>query len=83
MNTLSIKLPPELERDLDEASRRERTTRSEIVRRALAAYVNQPPRARRAFVSALEQAGDLVGCFEGGPGDLSTNPLHLEEFGRP
>lgn len=31
--------------------------------------------------SALELAGDLVGCIEG-PGDLSTNPKYMEGFGR-
>ena len=32
-------------------------------------------------VSALELAGDLVGCLESGIGDLSTNPEHMEGFG--
>lgn len=31
-------------------------------------------------MSALELAGDLVGCGEG-PGDLSTNPKYLQGFG--
>jgi len=31
--------------------------------------------------SALELAGDLVGCVEG-PGDLSTNPKYMEDYGR-
>jgi very-short-patch-repair endonuclease len=34
------------------------------------------------FVSALDQAGDVVGCFSGGPTDLSSNPDHLASFGR-
>jgi hypothetical protein len=25
---------------------------------------------------------DLVGCFGGGPRDLSSNPAHLAEFGK-
>jgi Protein of unknown function (DUF2281) len=32
-------------------------------------------------VSALEVAGDLVGCLEGGPPDLSVNKKYLEGFG--
>lgn len=32
-------------------------------------------------MSALELAGDLVGCLEGGPPDLSTNPKYMEGFG--
>jgi hypothetical protein len=31
--------------------------------------------------SALELAGDLVGCVEG-PGDLTTNPKYMEGYGR-
>ncbi|MGK7925391.1 MAG: hypothetical protein AB4290_09115 [Spirulina sp.] len=29
-------------------------------------------------MSALEAAGDLVGCLDGGPGDLSTNKKYLQ-----
>ena len=31
--------------------------------------------------SALDAAGDLVGCLDGGPPDLSTNKQYLEGFG--
>jgi hypothetical protein len=34
-----------------------------------------PPRA-------LDLAGDLVGCFSGGPADLASNPRHLDGFGQ-
>jgi hypothetical protein len=34
------------------------------------------------FVSALDRAANLVGCFEGGPEDLASNPAHLDGFGR-
>jgi hypothetical protein len=30
-------------------------------------------------MSALEAAGDLVGCLDGGPGDLSTNKEYLKK----
>jgi hypothetical protein len=32
--------------------------------------------------SALDRAGKSVGKFSGGPGDLSTNRRHLDEFGQ-
>lgn len=32
-------------------------------------------------VSVLEAAGDLIGCLEGGPLDLSTNQKYMEGFG--
>lgn len=80
MNTLTIKIPPQLEHDIVLASERENLSKSELVRRALAAYVSQ--RKANPMVSALDQAGDLVGCFAGGPADLSSNPAHLKDFGR-
>ncbi len=81
MNTVTIKIPEELEQALVLTSQREHLSKSEVVRRALLAYMGQR-KTDTSFVSALEQAGDLVGCFEGGPADLSSNPLHLEDFGR-
>jgi Arc/MetJ-type ribon-helix-helix transcriptional regulator len=81
MNTLTIKIPPQLEQEIARASQREHLSKSELVRRALVAYVSQR-NAAAPTMSALEQAGDLVGCFSGGPPDLSTDPRHLDDFGR-
>ncbi len=81
MNTLTIKIPPQLEQEIVLASEREHLSKSELVRRALVAYVSQR-KAGRLNMSALEQAGDLVACFSGGPSDLSSNPRHLDDFGR-
>ena len=81
MNTLTLKIPPELERAIVLASQQEHLSKSELVRRALLAYVNQQ-KAGIHSMSALEQAGDLVGCVGGGPSDLSSNPRHLDDFGR-
>jgi Ribbon-helix-helix protein, copG family len=81
MNSLTIKLPAALDRELALASRRERLTKSELVRRAVAAYMARTP-GPPGFVSALEQAGDLVGCFKGGRKDLASNPKHMAKFGK-
>jgi metal-responsive CopG/Arc/MetJ family transcriptional regulator len=79
MGTLSVVLDAELERALDARSARESASRAELVRQALVQYLSPAP---AAIGSALEQAGDLVGCFTGGPADLSANPRHLDDFGR-
>ena len=63
------------------ASQREHLSKSELVRRALLAYISQR-NAAVPTLSALDQAGDLVGCFGGRPSDLFSNPHHLEDFGR-
>jgi hypothetical protein len=84
MNTLTIKLSTGLHEALAAASARAQVSKSELVRRAMLAYLApgaeqgsspQPP-------SALALAGDLVGCFSGGPSDLASNPCHLEGFGQ-
>ena len=80
MNTISIKIDTELERALVLASEREHLSKSELMRRALVSYLNQ--RSAAAAPSALDLVGDLAGCFSGGPADLSSNPRHLDDFGR-
>ena len=81
MNTLSIKLESPLEKTLLKLSQRERVTKSELVRRALQAYAMQRMHDVPAQ-SALEKAGDLVGCFKSAPADLASNPAHMADFGR-
>jgi len=81
MNTLTIKIPEPLDAAVAQASAQEHVSKSELVRRALETYLRQR-KSVTPFVSALDQAGDLVGCFSGGPADLSSNPDHLSLFGR-
>ncbi|MFT3817547.1 MAG: ribbon-helix-helix domain-containing protein [Rubrivivax sp.] len=83
MDTLTVKIPAPMQAALEQASRRERLPKSELVRRALQSYLARPAAAGAAAQpSALDLAGDLVGCFSGGPKDLASNPKHMEGFGR-
>lgn len=81
MNTLTIKIPEQLAAEVTRASSQAHVSKSELVRRALDAYLEQH-KSGTLPLSALDQAGDLVGCFSGGPADLSSNPEHLAFFGR-
>ena len=81
MNSLTIKIPAALDTALAQASERQQLSKSELVRRAVAAYIGQAQGQSRA-PSALDIAGDLVGCCGGGPADLSSNPRHLDGFGQ-
>jgi Ribbon-helix-helix protein, copG family len=84
MNTMTIKIPAGLDAALTEASARAQLSKSELVRRAVTAYL-VPGRSDAVGAkppSALALAGDLVGCFSGGPSDLASNPKHLEDFGQ-
>jgi hypothetical protein len=78
MQILTVKLPPDLGAKLKALAKRRRSTKSAIVREALETLVATANDARSP--SALDLAGDLVGCFDG-PSDLSANPKSLEGFG--
>lgn len=41
----------------------------------------QPQQTEKPVISALEAAGNLVGCVTGGPPGLSTNKQYMEGFG--
>jgi hypothetical protein len=84
MNTITLKLPPALDAALTDASQRAQLTKSEVVRRAVIAYLapSGPLESGAKPLSALALAGDLVGCFAGGPSDLASNPRHLDGFGQ-
>jgi Arc/MetJ-type ribon-helix-helix transcriptional regulator len=82
MKTISLKLADELLRELERAARERGQSKSEVVRVALAQFLSNGQRAESTRpISALELAGDLVGCAEG-PGDLSTNPKYMEGYGK-
>lgn len=80
MKVLSFKVPDALERRLAAVVRRRGVAKSEVVREALAQYLNKVPAAHHG--SVLELAGDLVGCVKDAPADLSSHPRHLADFGK-
>ncbi len=68
------------------AKRAEETGRpaSELLDELLIETKKRPrrvPREGRSFLDAMKECG-MVGAMEG-PGDLSTNPAHMEGFGKP
>jgi predicted transcriptional regulator len=75
MKAISLKLPEELDNKVTQIAARRKTTRSAVLREAIEAY------AGKAKQSVTAAAGDWVGCVEG-PRDLSTNPRHMDGFGR-
>jgi Arc/MetJ-type ribon-helix-helix transcriptional regulator len=80
MKTISLKLSDGLHAKLERAAKQEKQSKSDVVRTALEQFLNGQRKGKK-FVSALDLAGDLVGCAEG-PGDLSTNPKYMEGYGR-
>lgn len=81
MNSLTIKIPSRLEDEIQAACALEHLSTSALVQRALEIYLAQH-KSLASAPSILEGASDLIGCFEGGPTDLASNPAHLADFGK-
>ena len=79
MKTISLKLPERLDAKLNRVAKLRGETRSSLVRAALQEYLNGDEADSRG--SFLEAARKWIGCAEG-PGDLSTNPTYMDDFGR-
>ncbi len=79
MKAISLKVPAGLHARLTAAAERRGASRSALVREAIEAYLASA--AAPLPGSIADRWGDAIGCLEG-PGDLSTNPEHLEGFGR-
>lgn len=76
MRSLTIRLPHEAEAKLEVLARREKRTRSDIVREAIERYEGARP------VTVGELAGPYCGIEKGGPRDVSYNPRYMRDFGR-
>ncbi len=76
---ISVRLDAKTHRRLDEAVTATGKSESELVRDALAAYFQD---AQPGSCLDLARQHDLIGCAKHLPPDLSTNPKHLEGFGK-
>jgi Arc/MetJ-type ribon-helix-helix transcriptional regulator len=78
MKTLSLKLPEELDARLGAMARQTRSTKSEVVRSALEAYLGAEAGLHKG--SVLDLAPHLIGSLEG-PSDLSYHKDHMHGYG--
>ena len=83
MAVISLKLTEELDAQLTAQAQRRRLSKSELVRRALTAFLQASEQGGGGPQpqSAADLLADLVGYCEDGPADLSSNPAHLSELG--
>jgi hypothetical protein len=77
---ITIRVPVSLAKLLRQRSRTQGQTPSKLVRIALEKFLGEPKAERTAYDLAKE-AG-IIGCADGLPADLSTNPKYFEGFGR-
>ena len=83
MAVISLKLTEALDAQLTEQAHRRRLSKSELVRRALTAFLQSSDLDAEggSSQSAADLLADLVGSCEGGPADLSSNPAYLPDVG--
>lgn len=79
MKTIALKLPDELLKRIERAANRRGETRSAVMRGVLEEFFAE--QTKETMGSCLDLARDLAGCVQG-PEDLSTNPTHMEGYGR-
>jgi hypothetical protein len=80
MQTISLKLPDALLRQLESEARVRRVTKSHVVRASLEKALAEPKAGKRA--SCYDLARDLAGKLKGLPEDLATNPAYMKGFGQ-
>jgi hypothetical protein len=68
MQTLVLRIPDDLARELEAEAEKSCLTKSEVVRRRLIAAGSQT----QNIASGFELIEDLIGTVEGGPADMST-----------
>lgn len=78
MLTITCKISDKLNAQLESLARRERATKSALIRRAIEQHVRR--KGGRPAPRALDLVKSLRGTLHG-PTDLSSNPHHLEGLG--
>ena len=78
-DTLSLRISKAESRALRERARREGISLARLVRQALRAYGVTPETDAKSGYDVIKQ---VLGRNRGGPADLSTNPKHLDDYGR-
>lgn len=68
MQTLVLRIPDDLARELAAEAKRSRLTKSEVARRRLTAAGSQ----NHDTASGFDLIADLIGTVEGGPADMSV-----------
>ena len=81
MKTMTVKLPDEVAIRLEKRAERLGVSKSAVVRESLERELLSSD-APEDEPSAYDLMKDGFGCVNSGLGDLSTNPKHMEGFGR-
>jgi len=80
MQTISLRLPEDLLKQLNHEAKARRVKRSALVRESLEKALRRRPPSRA--VSCYDLSRELAGSVKGLPKDLAHNPKYMEGFGR-
>ena len=80
MKVIAVRVPKSLNTRLEGQAKRDRTSKSALIRQVLESHLEA--RKGRKRLTTLDMVGHLIGSLKGGPPDLSSNPKHLEGFGK-
>ena len=81
MKTITVRVPEELALRIERRAKRLGVSKSALVRESVEKTLPSAD-AMEDEPSAYDLMKDGFGCVNSGVGDLSTNPRHMEGFGR-
>jgi Arc/MetJ-type ribon-helix-helix transcriptional regulator len=82
MQSMSLRLPEPMFKEVVERAKANAVSQTEVIRDALTLYLKMPAEEAPKPLSAYEAGKKWIGICKDGPSDLSTNPLHMEDFGK-
>jgi metal-responsive CopG/Arc/MetJ family transcriptional regulator len=80
MERINVRVDPRLKQQLEAEAREKGVSPSDIVRQVLQEHIQKQPPRESAY--DLAKRLGILGSAKGLPADLSTNPAHMEGFGR-
>jgi hypothetical protein len=80
MERINVRVESRLKQQLEAEAREKGVSPSAIVRQALEEHIRQQ-KPRETCYDIAKRLG-IIGIYKDAPHDLSTNPEHMEGFGR-
>jgi metal-responsive CopG/Arc/MetJ family transcriptional regulator len=80
MERINVRVDDKLKRELESEAREKGVSPSDIVREVLEQHIRE--RTPKPNARQLAERLGILGSAKGLPSDLSTNPAHMEGFGR-
>ena len=80
LHRITVRIEGSIHEQLEHVAQASGMTQPEIIRAAIKDYLRRQLPTQTCY-DVAKRAG-VIGCVKGGPRDMSTNPKHMEGFGR-